>query len=197
MARVAAGMAAAAVNTQKGAEPEECQRVVATAIAAEVEEIPAAMATRPVATSAMINSKRGYDARSTIEANRRAREDEADDSYPTFLRRLRRFLLPEKFKLVGISKYDGKQDPKQWLRIYCLAVETARGDDDTKVLYFPMCMEQAPLTWLDTLERCSIDKWEDLKKAFTNNFAGALGRADTKMDLAQVKQKNGENRICH
>ena len=72
MARAAAGTAAAAVNTQKGAEAEERQRVVATAITAEVEEIPAAMATRPVATSEMINSKRGYDARSTIEANRRA-----------------------------------------------------------------------------------------------------------------------------
>ena len=71
-------------------------------------------------------------------------------------------------------------------------METAGGDDDTNVLCFPMCMEQAPLTWLDTLERRSIDKWEDLKKAFTSNFAGALGRANTKMDLARVKRKNGE-----
>ena len=106
--------------------------------------------------------------------------------------RLRGFLLPEKFKPLGISKYDGKQDLKQWLRYYGLAIENTGGDNDIKCLYFPFCMEQTPLTWLETLEKGNIDSWEDLKKRFTSNFAGAMGHAGNRMDLAQVKQEQGE-----
>jgi hypothetical protein len=49
-----------------------------------------------------------------------------------------------------------------------------------------------PLTWLESLEKCSIDKWDQLKEQFTSNFAGAMGRSGTRMDLAMVKQEQGE-----
>jgi hypothetical protein len=42
---------------------------------------------------------------------------------------------------LGITKYDAKQDPIQWL-------------------YFPFCLDQAPLTWLESLDKHSIDKWD-------------------------------------
>jgi hypothetical protein len=61
-------------------------------------------------------------------------------------------------------------------------------------------MEQAPLTWLEYLKRDSIDNWEQLKKVFTSNFIGSLGRHDNRMDLTQIKQKQGESlrdyRLC-
>jgi hypothetical protein len=78
----------------------------------------------------------------------------------------------------GSPKYDAKQDPVQWLRCYAL--------------YFPFCLDQAPLTWLESLEKYSIDKWDQLKDQFTSNFAGAMGRSGTCMDLAMVKQEQGE-----
>jgi hypothetical protein len=34
----------------------------------------------------------------------------------------------------------------------------------TKCLYFPFCLDQAPLTWLESLEKYSIDKWDQLKE---------------------------------
>jgi hypothetical protein len=61
-----------------------------------------------------------------------------------------------------------------------------------KCLYFPFCLDQAPLTWLESLEKYSIDKWDQLKEQFTSNFAGAMGRSGTHMDLAMVKQEQGE-----
>jgi hypothetical protein len=54
------------------------------------------------------------------------------------------------------------------------------------------CLDQAPLTWLESLEKNSIDKWDQLKDQFTSNFAGAMGRSGTRMDLAMVKQEQGE-----
>jgi hypothetical protein len=34
--------------------------------------------------------------------------------------------------------------------------------------------------------------WDQLKEQLTSNFAGAMGRSGTRMDLAMVKQKQGE-----
>ena len=48
------------------------------------------------------------------------------------------------------------------------------GDTNTKVLYLPMVLEPAPLTWLESLTRESIHSWEDLKKAFVDNFQRSL-----------------------
>ena len=65
-----------------------------------------------------VNSKSGdsrYDARTTINARRAEREKQKDNdsnSFPSFSARLQDLFLPEKFKPYGISKYDGKQDPR-------------------------------------------------------------------------------------
>jgi hypothetical protein len=101
-------------------------------------------------------------------------------------------LLPDKFKPLGITKYDAKQDPIQWLRCYALSIENAGSNSDTKCLYFPFCLDQAPLTWLESLDKHSINKWDQLKEQFTSNFAGAMGRSGTRMDLAMIKQEQGE-----
>jgi hypothetical protein len=61
-----------------------------------------------------------------------------------------------------------------------------------KCLYFLFCLDQAPLTWLESLEKYSINKWDQLKEEFTSNFAGAMGRSGTHMDVAMVKQEQGE-----
>jgi hypothetical protein len=131
-----------------------------------------------------------YDARRRIEEIRQKKATEASDSngFPAFSARLRDLLLPKKFKPLGITKYEAKQDPVQWLRCYALSIENASGNNDTKCLYFPFRLDQAPLNWLDSLDKNSIDEWDQLKAQFTSNFAGAMGRSGTRMDLAMVKQ---------
>jgi hypothetical protein len=42
-----------------------------------------------------------------------------------------------------------------------------------KVIYFLMALEPAPLTWLEGLPTNTIDTWDDLKKAFFDNFLGS------------------------
>jgi hypothetical protein len=65
-----------------------------------------------------------------------------NDGFPTFSARLHNILLPEKFKPLGITKYDAKQDPVQWLRCYALSIENAGGINNTKCLYFPFCLDE-------------------------------------------------------
>jgi hypothetical protein len=98
-------------------------------------------------------------------------------------------------KPLGITKYDAKQDPVQCLRCYALSIENAGGNNDTKCLYFPFCLDQAPLTWLESLDKNSIDEWDQIKAPFTSNFVGAMGCSGTRMDPAMVKQKQGET-LC-
>jgi hypothetical protein len=136
-------------------------------------------------------SRGGFDARQKIEELRCKKASTAgdNDGFPAFSARLRNLLLLEKFKPLGITKYDAKQDPVQWLRCYTPSIENVGGNKDTKCLYFPFCLDQAPLTWLESLEKYSIDKWDQMKEQFTNNFVGAMGRSCTRMDLAMVKQE--------
>jgi hypothetical protein len=105
----------------------------------------------------------GFDACQKIEELRRKKFGD-NDGFPAFSPRLRNLLLPDKFKPLGITKYDAKQDPIQWLRCYALSIENAGGNNDTKCLYFPLCLDQAPLTWLESLEKYSIDKWDQLEE---------------------------------
>jgi hypothetical protein len=139
-------------------------------------------------------SQGDFDARQKIEELRQKKSATAgdNDDFPAFSARLPNLLLPEKFKPLGITKYDAKQDPVQWLRCYALSIENAGGNNDTNCLYFPFCLDQALLTWLESHEKYSIDKWDQLKEQFTSNFAGAMGRSGTRMDLAMVKQEQGE-----
>jgi hypothetical protein len=129
-------------------------------------------------------SRGGFDARQKIEELRCRKSSTAgdNDGFPAFSTWLRNLLLPEKFKPLGITKYDAKQDPVQWIRCYALSIENGGGNNDTKCLYFPFCLDQAPLTWLDSLEKYSIYKWDQLKDHFTSNFVGAMGRSGTRMD---------------
>jgi hypothetical protein len=63
------------------------------------------------------------------------------------------------------------------------------GSNTTKVIYFPMALESAPLTWLESLKLDSINSWEDLKKTFIDNFQGSMLRSGTRHDLSQVNQE--------
>jgi hypothetical protein len=118
----------------------------------------------------------GYDARRRIEEIRRKKASEASDSdgFPAFSARLHDLLLPEKFNPLGITKYDAKQDPVQWLRCYALSIENAGGNNHTRCLYFPFFLDQAPLTWLESLDKNSIDEWDQLRAQFTNNVVARL-----------------------
>jgi hypothetical protein len=55
-------------------------------------------------------SQGGYDARQKIEELRRKKASTSsdNDNFPAFSARLRNLLLPEKFKPLGITKYDAK-----------------------------------------------------------------------------------------
>jgi hypothetical protein len=95
---------------------------------------------------------------------------DCSDRFPAFSARFSSYKYPEGFKPIGITKYDGKQAPQQWLRCYSTAIELAGGSNITKVVYFPMALDPALLTKLESLSNNSIDSRVRLKKVFIDNF---------------------------
>jgi hypothetical protein len=117
---------------------------------------------------------------------------DCSDRFPAFSARFSSYKYPEGFKPIGITKYDGKQPPLQWLCCYSTAIEVVGGSNITKVVYFSMALDPAPLTWLESLNNNSIESWERLEKVFIDNFQGAIARAGTHHDLAQCKQERNK-----
>jgi hypothetical protein len=140
---------------------------------------------------------KGRDARRVIELRRKDRtgrcnDDDDSDCFPAFTTSITDKSYPKDFKPVEIPKYDGKQDPHQWIRCYSVASEVSMGSNSTKSLYFLVALESAPLMWLGSLKPNSIDSWEDLKRAFIDNFQGSMIRVGTRHDLSQVKKEMNE-----
>jgi hypothetical protein len=133
-----------------------------------------------------------------IDSRRKVREEvetegtDCSDRFLAFSARFSCYKYPEGFKPIGITKYDGKQAPQQWLCCYSTAIEVAGGSNITKVVYFLMALDPAPLTCLESLSNNSIDSWERLKKVFIDNFQGAIAHAGTHHDLAQYKQERNK-----
>jgi hypothetical protein len=143
------------------------------------------------------NINDGRNARHVIKARRRDRtnryhDDDDNDRFPVFTSNITNKFYPKEFKPVGIPKYDGKQDPRQWIRCYSIAIEVSGGSKSTKTLYFPVALESTPLTWLESLKPNSIDSWKNLKRAFIDNFQGSMIRVSTRHDLSHVKQEMNE-----
>ena len=132
------------------------------------------------------------DAWDFINTNRHGRLVDETDRFPAFSQNINYAEYPTSFNPINmqnLKKYNGKQDPKQWLRIYSTAFEVAGGSNSTKVINFPMALESAPLTWLKSLRHDSIHSWEDLKKIFIDNFQGSIHRPATRHDLRLCKQE--------
>ncbi|RLM93400.1 retrotransposon protein, putative, Ty3-gypsy subclass [Panicum miliaceum] len=85
----------------------------------------------------------GRDTWRIIEARRRDRpdkyhDDDDNDRFPAFTSNIIKKSYPKDFKPVGIPKYDGQQDPRQWIRCYSVAIEISGASNSTKALYFPV-----------------------------------------------------------
>lgn len=109
----------ATMTHQRGGESGETrlphpQLVTITVAAPEFQEATPTLATVSMgdgATPTFGDSKCVYYARDAIKSSCRQHEED-DDDFPAFSKCVRGFKLPAKFKHAGISKDDGKQNPK-------------------------------------------------------------------------------------
>jgi hypothetical protein len=79
------------------------------------------------------------------------------------LTRQQRYMVwPDKFKPDIGARYDGTTNPVEFLQLYVVVVQAARGDQRAMANWFPMALKDAPRTWLMNLPHESVTSWKDL-----------------------------------
>jgi hypothetical protein len=107
-------------------------------------------------------------------------------------RQQRYVVCPDKFKPdIGV-RYDGTTNHIEFLQLYVVAVQAARGDQRAMANWFPRALKYAPRTWLMNLPHESVTSWKDLCRQFIANFMPMYEHPATKNDLKAVRQYKGK-----
>jgi hypothetical protein len=141
--------------------------------------------------------RRGYHPR------RGGRYDSEEDQSPSpeppgpqaFSWVIRRAPFPTRFRApTTITKYSGETRPKLWLAYYRLACQLGGTDDDNLIIRnLPLFLSDAARAWLEHLPPAQISNWDDLVKAFAENFQGTYVRPGNSWDLRSCRQQLGES----
>jgi hypothetical protein len=131
--------------------------------------------------------RRGYHPR------RGGRYDSEEDRSPSpeppgprvFSRAIRRAPFPARFRApTTITKYSGETRSELWLADYRLACQLGGTNDDNLIIRnLPLFLSDAARAWLEHLPPAQISDWDDLVKAFAENFQGTYVRPRNSWDL--------------
>ncbi|KAK1611608.1 hypothetical protein QYE76_035281 [Lolium multiflorum] len=97
--------------------------------------------------------------------------DEDMCGLPCFTRRVRKTRVPSGFKLPdNFKKFDGLQDPEDWLVDYLETVKLTGGTRATAMQSIQVHLSGAARSWIKKLAPGSIDSWESFEDVFVKNF---------------------------
>ncbi|GJR77370.1 reverse transcriptase domain-containing protein [Tanacetum coccineum] len=92
-----------------------------------------------------------------------------EETYP-FTPQICYFDFPKTQMPNHIKTYDGSEDPKDHLKIFRAAAKTERWAMPTWCHMFNYTLTGNARVWFDDLPQISIDSYDDLKKAFLENY---------------------------
>ena len=69
-----------------------------------------------------------------------------------------------------MDKFNGTQNPLEFLQIYTTAIRAAGGDENVMANYLPTVLEGSAWSWLLNLPVGSIYTWEQLCDLLIANF---------------------------
>jgi hypothetical protein len=72
-------------------------------------------------------------------------------SLKQFTPHLRQVIWPKNFKLEKLSKYNGKENPENWITLYEITVRSASSDEHVMANYLPFVLDQTSHQWLLSL----------------------------------------------
>ena len=79
-----------------------------------------------------------------------------------FTHDLRRVRWPDKFRPAPIEKYDGSDNPDEFLQIYTTVLEAAGASSKVMANYFLTALTGSARSWLLNLPLGSVRSWGDL-----------------------------------
>nr|GEU50556.1 reverse transcriptase domain-containing protein [Tanacetum cinerariifolium] len=92
-----------------------------------------------------------------------------------------------------IKTYDESEDPEDHLKIFPAAAKTERWAMPTWCHMFNSILTGNARVWFDDLPKESIDSYDDLRKAFLENYLQQKKCIKDPMEIHNIKQRNGES----
>nr|GEV95550.1 ethylene receptor 2-like [Tanacetum cinerariifolium] len=111
----------------------------------------------------------------------------------TFTPRIHYFDFPKTRMPSHIKTYDGSEDPKDHLKIFQAAAKTERWAMPTWCHMFNSTLTGNARVWFDDLPKESIDSYDDLRKAFLENYLQQKKCIKDPVEIHNIKQRNGES----
>ncbi|GJV28260.1 reverse transcriptase domain-containing protein [Tanacetum coccineum] len=91
-----------------------------------------------------------------------------------------------------IKTYEGSEDPEDHLKIFQAAAKTERWAMPTWCHMFNSTLTRNARVWFDDLLAESIDSYDDLKKAFLENYLQQKKCIKDPIEIHNIKQRDGE-----
>ncbi|GJU07691.1 reverse transcriptase domain-containing protein [Tanacetum coccineum] len=110
-----------------------------------------------------------------------------------FTPRIRYFDFPKTKMPSHIKTYDGSKDPEDHLKLFQAAAKTERWAMTTWCHMFNSTLIGNARVWFDDLPAESIDSYDDLKKAFLENYLQQKKYIKDPIELHNIKQRDGES----
>jgi hypothetical protein len=123
-------------------------------------------------------------------------DDKKETDALCFTRRVHKTRVPKGFKLLhDQEKYDGSQEPTQWLSDYLQAVQILGGTRATAMQSLQLHLTGAARSWLNTLPNDSIASWGELESQFARNFRSTYKHPTSLEEVKSCVQQKGET-LC-
>ncbi|GJZ65337.1 reverse transcriptase domain-containing protein [Tanacetum coccineum] len=92
-----------------------------------------------------------------------------------------------------IKTYDGSEDPEDHLKIFQSAAKTERWAMPTWCHMFNSTLTGNARVWFNDLPRETIDSYNDLKKAFLENYLQQKKCIKDPVEIHNIRQRDGES----
>ncbi|GJR65944.1 reverse transcriptase domain-containing protein [Tanacetum coccineum] len=110
-----------------------------------------------------------------------------------FTPRIRYFDLPKTRMPSHIKTYDGSEDPEDHLKNFQAAAKTERWAMPTWSHMFNSTLTGNARVWFNDLPAELIDSYDDLKKAFLENYLQQKKSIKDPIEINNIKQREGES----
>nr|GEX30860.1 reverse transcriptase domain-containing protein [Tanacetum cinerariifolium] len=118
---------------------------------------------------------------------------ESEGKTVPFTPRIRYFDFPKARMPSHIKTYDGSEYPKDHLKIFQAAAKTKRWAMPTWCHMFNSTLTENARVWFDDLPNESIDSYDDLRKAFLENYLQQKKCIKDPVEIHNIKQRDGES----
>nr|GEY13508.1 reverse transcriptase domain-containing protein [Tanacetum cinerariifolium] len=142
-------------------------------------------------------SRRAWKSRSKKKKSSREEDDLSQpwvyEEIDPFTPRIRYFDFPKTRIPSHIKTYDESEDPEDHLKIFQAAAKTERWVMPTWCHMFNSTLTGNARVWFEDLPTESIDSYDDLKKAFSENYLQQKKCIKDPIELQNINQRDGES----